>query len=254
MTAGVLTATKVHVAFGPRTALCGVSCSFQRGWTAIVGPNGAGKSSLLRVLAGLTQPAQGTVHLDGQALSSLTAMQRGQRIAWLDQLGNTSGELTVRETVALGRLPHYGTLGSPSAADAAAVDQALSAAGCAAWQHRLLNELSGGERQRSLLARALATQAPVLLLDEPTTHLDPPHQVALVRLARRLARTHTVLTVMHDLALAMAADRVLLLQAGQVGADAPAADLDLHRALEAAFDGAIKIEMLAGRPIVLPQL
>jgi iron complex transport system ATP-binding protein len=117
-----------------------------------------------------------------------------------------------------------------------------------------LHALSGGERQRVLLARALATQAPVLLLDEPTTHLDAPHQVALARLFRQLAATHTVVTVLHDLALALAADRVLVLTDGQAQAEGAADDPRLHAALAEAFDGAVHVRRLEGRWVVLPAL
>jgi iron complex transport system ATP-binding protein len=218
-----------------------VSCRFEPGWTAIIGPNGAGKSTLLRVLAGLLPPAGGSVWLGDQPLAALSARQRGLHMAWLAQRGDTTGELTARETVALGRLPHLGLAGTAGAADEAAIDRAMAATECSAWQHRPLGELSGGERQRVLLARALATEAPLLLLDEPTTHLDPPHQVALVRLARRLAATHTVVTVLHDLPLALQADRVLVLHHGQVRADAAHDDPALHAALVAVFEGAVRI-------------
>jgi iron complex transport system ATP-binding protein len=235
--------------------LRGIDCRFTRGWTAIVGPNGAGKSTLLRVLAGLLAPDAGRVQLDGDALATMPARQRGQRLAWLAQLGDVGGELTVQETVALGRLPQLGLLGVAGPADHAAIARAMAATECSAWQHRLLGDLSGGERQRVLLARVLATEAPVLLLDEPTTHLDPPHQVAMARLARRLAASHTVVTVLHDLPLALHADRVLVLQQGHVLTDAPADSPALHAALVAVFDGALRIDRLPdGRPIVSPHL
>ena len=249
-----LEARDIGVTLGAQRVLDGVSCAFATGWTAIVGPNGAGKSTLLRVLAGLLAPAAGSVHLGGRPLDTLPARERGRQMAWLAQLGDTSGELTARETVALGRLPHLGLVGVAGAADEAAIERAMAATECSAWQHRPLAELSGGERQRVLLARALATEAPVLLLDEPTTHLDPPHQVALVRLARRLAATHTVVTVLHDLPLALQADRVLVLQRGRVRADAAHDDPALHAALVAVFDGAVRIDTVAGLPTVVPNL
>ncbi len=252
--AGVLQATNLVVRLGGRRVLEHASCRFECGWTAIVGPNGAGKSTLLRALAGLLQPQQGQVSIDGVPLSGLPARERGRRIAWLAQLGETSGDLSGRETVALGRLPHLGLAGVAGPADEAAVDRAMAATECAGWQYRRLADLSGGERQRVLLARALATEAPVLLLDEPTTHLDPPHQVALAQLARRLATTHTVVTVMHDLPLALAADRVLLLDQGRVCAAGSADDAALHRAICKSFAGAVRIEWHRGQAHVLPEL
>jgi iron complex transport system ATP-binding protein len=255
MNAGCLQAIEIDVGYGGALVLRGVCCTIERGWTAIVGPNGAGKSTLLRVLAGLLAPARGQVRLDGVPLARLNARHRARRIAWLAQLGEASGELTVRETVALGRLPHTGVFGALTAADEAAVERAMAQTECAAWSERRLNELSGGERQRALLARALATEADVLLLDEPTAHLDPPHQVALARLARALAATHTVVTVMHDLPLALAADRVLLVDRGSVRAHAAADDATLHEQIEACFAGALAIERRAGAPArVRPRL
>ena len=247
-------AVGVDLAYGRRAVLRGVSCRFDRGWTAIVGPNGAGKSSLLRVLAGLLAPARGEVRIDGQALAGLKPRERAQRIAWLPQQSEATGELTVRELVHLGRLPHLGLFTAPGPADEAAVDAAMAATECSDWSARRLTELSGGERQRVLLARALATEAGVLLLDEPTTHLDAPHQVALARLARRLAAAHTVVTVLHDLPLALHADRVLVLRDGRLMAEGAPADPALQTALVQAFDGAIRIDDRGGHPVALPAL
>jgi iron complex transport system ATP-binding protein len=253
-----LAARGLVVAYGPCPVLHQVHCNLGRGWTAIVGPNGAGKSTLLRALAGLQAPSAASapdpLWLDGRPLTDWTAAERGRRIAWLAQGGEASGDLTVLETVQLGRLPHTGLFAAPSAADQAAVAAAMQATECSAWAGRRLGALSGGERQRVLLARALATGAPALLLDEPTTHLDAPHQVALARLFRRLAPTHTVVTVLHDLPLALAADRVLILLAGRVHAQGASTDPALHAALAAAFDGAVQVRVLDGRPQVLPVL
>lgn len=249
-----LEARSVCAGYRGRPVLASVSVSFAPGWTAIVGPNGAGKSTLLRVLAGLLAPSAGDVLLDGVPLARLAPRARARAIAWLPQLAEPAGELTVRETVLLGRLPQIGVFGAPTAEDEAAVREAMQRTECSAWAKRRLSELSGGERQRALLARALATEARVLLLDEPTLHLDPPHQVALARLARALAATHTVVTVMHDLSLALAADRVVLIDAGRVRADAASGDPALHRALENCFAGALRIETRTGHPLVSPAL
>ncbi len=250
-----LRATAIEVSLGGTRVLDGVSLDLRPGWTAIVGPNGAGKSTLLRVLAGLRPPDAGELQLDDAPLASWAPRERARRIAWLTQQGSASGDLTAREIVRLGRLPHLGLVGAPGADDEAAVDRAMAEAECAAWGERRLQQLSGGEQQRVLLARALAVEAPLLLLDEPTTHLDPPHQAALARLFRRRAAAGTkVVSVLHDLSLALAADHLVLLARGRIRAEGPADDRALQAALVEAFEGAIRIEQLGGRWIAFPHL
>ncbi|RZS58062.1 ABC transporter ATP-binding protein [Sphaerotilus mobilis] len=231
----------VHLSIGP-------------GWTAIVGPNGAGKSTLLRGLAGLLAPRAGQIRLEGRDLAAMTSRERAVRIAWLAQQAEAGGDLTVRDVVMLGRLPQQGLFGAASAQDHAVVAQAMSDTECADWADRRLVDLSGGERQRALLARALAVQAPVLLLDEPTTHLDAPHQVALVRLMRQLGASRTVVSVLHDLGLALAADRLVVLAHGQVRAVGRRDDPAVHAALREVFGGAIRIERLGDEWLALPDL
>jgi iron complex transport system ATP-binding protein len=250
-----LTAQHLSLLLGRNTVLRDVSLTLSPGWTAVVGPNGAGKSTLLRVLAGLQTPDSGVVLLDGQPLSAWAPPQRAQRLAWLAQHSETSAELTVRETVHLGRLPHLGLFAAPGPTDEAAVDAALLATECTAWQHRRLHELSGGERQRVFLARALAVQAPLLLLDEPTTHLDPPHQVALVRLLQQQARAGThVVSVLHDVSLALQADQLVVMAAGRIVAQGQSSDPALHAALIEVFHHAIHIQKIAHRWVVIPNL
>jgi iron complex transport system ATP-binding protein len=254
MSRATLRAEDLRVVLGSTEVLRGVSLSLAPGWTAIVGPNGAGKSTLLRMLSGLLAPASGTVWLGERALAQLTSRERSRQVSWLDQKSEGSNDLSVRDIVRLGRLPHLGLFTAPAACDETAVDEALAACECSAWQHRRLQELSGGERQRALLARALAVQAPVMLLDEPTTHLDPPHQVALVRLLRRLARDHTLASVLHDLPLALQADRIVVMSAGRVVAEGGHDDAAVHAALMAVFDQAISIQRLGERFIAVPNL
>jgi iron complex transport system ATP-binding protein len=255
VTAPALQSLRVSVRLGATLALDDVSFAPTSGWTAVVGPNGAGKSTLLRVLAGLQAPDAGTVSLDARALHEWPARARGTQIAWLAQQADTNGELTVRELVQLGRLPHLGLFTAPRAEDDAAVEQAMRETECAAWQARRLHELSGGERQRVLLARALAVMAPILLLDEPTTHLDPPHQVALVRLLQRQAQLgRTVVSVLHDVSLALLADRLLVMDHGRVVAEGSRDEPALHAAFIEVFAGAIRIERIGERWITVPQL
>ncbi len=225
-------------------------------WTALVGPNGAGKSSLLALLAGLRPPDAGTLHLAGRPLLDWPARERAQRLAWLSQQGQAEGEIAVADVVRLGRLPHQGLFGAPSAADEAAVQAAMAETECLPLAGRRLNALSGGERQRVLLARALAVGAPVLLLDEPTTHLDAPHQRALVRsLAARARAGAAVVAVLHDLNLALMADRLLVMDQGRLVADGAPADAAVRRQLVEVFDQSFSIEPVArlADPSAAPQ-
>lgn len=249
MSAAPLQAEALRLVLGGRAVVDGVSLALQPGrWAALVGPNGAGKSSLLSLLAGLRAPDAGHVQLLGDPLVTLPARERARRLAWLAQQGGAEGDIAARDVVRLGRLPRQGLFGAPDEADEAAVDAAMAETECSAFAARRLRELSGGERQRVLLARALAVQAPVLLLDEPTTHLDAPHQRALVRsLLARSGQGVAVLSVLHDLNLALAADRVLVMHQGRLLADGAPHDPALQAALVQVFDDAFGIEPV-GRP------
>lgn len=249
-----LQAQRVSVSLGGRPVLREVSLTLQTGWTVVVGANGAGKSTLLRSLAGLQALEGGQVMLHGRPLSTWSPRERSRQIAWLAQQGGATGELTVREVVHLGRLPHLGLFAEPGPEDEAAVQQAMALTECIAWEHRRLHQLSGGERQRALLACALAVDAPILLLDEPTTHLDPPHQVALVRLFKHIASQRIVVTVLHDLPLALRADHLVVMQAGRVVAEGRSDDPAVHAALVAVFDHAVRIERFGDRFVALPNL
>ena len=250
-----LSAVGLHVCLGRTEALRGLTLQLGPGWTAVVGPNGAGKSTLLRALAGLQPLSAGQVWLRGVELHRCAPAERARELAWLAQAGDVTGDLTVAETVALGRIAQHGLLGSPGPEDTAAIAQAMALTECSAWAHRRLHELSGGERQRVLLARVLATEAPRLLLDEPTTHLDAPHQRALARLFRQLARDagkpRLVLTVLHDLPIALRADRLLVLEAGRLQADGPPRDPAVQASLVRVFGHAIRVDHdAAGQPRV----
>jgi iron complex transport system ATP-binding protein len=228
-------------------------------WTAIVGPNGAGKSTLLQVLAGLL-PYTGNIELMGQPLASRQPRERARLVSWLGQSGtglaeSSADDLTVYDLAMLGRLPHQGWLASPSDADRAAVERALRSTHAWDWRGRALGQLSGGERQRVLLARALAVEAEVLLMDEPLANLDPPHQTDWLKMVQALvASGKTVISVLHEISFALHADELVVMNQGRVLHQGNSSDADTHRALEEVFDHRITVHSLAGQWVALPRL
>jgi iron complex transport system ATP-binding protein len=238
--------------------LDGVNLEVPNGrWLAIVGPNGAGKSTLLKCLGGLL-PYSGTVQLQGRDLAAWAPRERARRLSWLGQGGagaDGADDLSAYDVTMLGRLPHQSWLAPPTDADHAAVERALRQTQAWGWACTPLGELSGGERQRVLLARALAVEADVLLMDEPLANLDPPHQADWLQLVRQLvASGKTVVSVLHEISTALAADEVLVLRQGRVQHCGPSGDAATHRALEAVFENKIAIYRLMEQWIALPKL
>jgi len=249
-------AREISAGIGKHSILHGISLPVAAGrWTSIVGPNGAGKSTLLKVLAGLLPAQSGRVTLDGRPLHDWPARERARQMAWLGQNEAAADDLTVLDVALLGRLPHQGWLQPPSAADHAAAEAALRQTQAWAWRERPLGQLSGGERQRVLLARALAVNAPVLLMDEPLANLDPPHQADWLLLVRSLvAEGRTVVSVLHELSMALQADDLAVLQDGRLQHHGAAHEDATHRALEAVFDHRIAIHCVQGQWLALPRL
>lgn len=212
----------VSVRLGGRTVVERVSATLDLGLVGVLGPNGAGKSTLVRGLLGLV-PATGRVTVNGPVARTIAYLPQGGTIHW---------PVSVRRLVALGRLPHLGPLARLGSSDAAAVERAMAGADVAHLAERDATGLSGGERARVLLARALATEAPVLIVDEPLAALDPRHALAVMALLRAQADAGTlVLAVLHDLGLAARfCDRVMLMNGGRLVADGtPAAVLTRER-------------------------
>jgi iron complex transport system ATP-binding protein len=219
----------VTVAYRGRPALRDLDLHIDRGErVALVGPNGAGKSTLLRAIAGLIEPAVGTVELDGRPVASLDRLAVARRLAVVPQVAALPFSTTVDEVVALGRLPHEHPIRGMRPADRAAVAAAIEQVGVGHLMGRDARELSLGERQLVLLAMAVAQDADVLVLDEPTVHLDLRHQVEVMELLQDLNARQgtTILAVLHDLALAAHFfPRLVVLDGGRVVGDGPPSEV-----------------------------
>jgi ABC-type cobalamin/Fe3+-siderophores transport system ATPase subunit len=248
----------ISTSYGKRLALQDLSLAVQSGEIlAVIGPNGAGKSTLIRAVSGILPLLQGRVSISGKDLARLNPAQRARLVAVTPQARNLPPAFSVYETVLLGRTPHLGWMGQAGASDHARVHQSLERTGTLDLAERRVGELSGGEQQLVLLARALAQDTPVLLLDEPTTHLDLQHQTRLLQLVRDLASRHdlAILLVVHDLNLAgLYADQLALLVEGKLWAIGSPAEVLTSENLSAIYQ--IPVEVIRhprhGTPLVLP--
>ena len=236
-----LTAHNITVMHDEFTAVDDVSLTLHAGeWVSLLGPNGAGKSSLLKALAGLA-PAEGQVSLLGKPWAAWNRRERAQTLAWLGQAEAGQDDLTAYDVAMLGRLPHQSWLSTPSAKDHAVVEVALKTVQAWEWRSRSLGQLSGGERQRVLLARALAVQAQVYLMDEPLAGVDVPHQADWLEWVRCLTENGAaVVSVLHELNLALQADRVWVMSEGRWVHSGLPNDKDTHQALSAVFQNRLQ--------------
>lgn len=219
----------------------------------IVGPNGTGKSSLVQAMLGLV-PSQGGILLDGEPLGSRSRADIARTLAYLPQGQSLYWPLSVERLVALGRLPHLAPLSWMADADRAAVQRAMTVADVTTLATRTATELSGGERARVLLARALAVEAPALIVDEPLAALDPAHQIEVMEiLAAEAARGVLVIAVLHDLGLAARyCDRLLVLDQGQLVADGNPAEVLTPERLLQTYGIRAWFGSADGVPIVVP--
>jgi iron complex transport system ATP-binding protein len=223
-------------------------------WLALLGPNGAGKSSALRAIGGLL-PHTGAVELDGVPTAKISRRHIARRLAYVPQQPELPREMSVADYVLLGRTAYISYFGVESRRDRAVCAELLATLELTGFAGRRLHTLSGGELQRLVLARALAQQAPILLLDEPTSALDIGHQLQALELVDRLRREHglTVVSAMHDLTLASQfADRLLLLQRGAVVARGLAAEVLTEANIATHYGATVRILSDDGRVVVVP--
>ncbi|MBD8506191.1 ABC transporter ATP-binding protein [Hoyosella sp. G463] len=240
---------------GGREVLHGVDLDVGRGeWVTIIGPNGAGKSTLLRVITGLVRHG-GEALIDGHRAAGLSARQRARLVATVAQSPIIPPGMLVRDYVLLGRTPHVPLLRAETALDHAATDDALAMLDLGTFARRRLDQLSGGERQRAFLARALAQDAPLLLLDEPTTALDISHKQDVLELVDELRRQRglTVVSTMHDLSIAAQyADRMVLLARGTVVATGRPSEILTAPIIEQHYGASVQILPGPSGPVVAP--
>jgi iron complex transport system ATP-binding protein len=252
-----ITATDVVVKVKGTALLHGVDLDVRSGeWLSIIGPNGAGKSTLLRAIGGAMK-ATGRIRIGDDELGSLSGRERAQRVAWVPQSPVVPPGMKVLDYVLLGRTAHLHPLATEGSSDVDVVESILTDLDLHPLAHRHVSTLSGGERQRTVIARALAQQTTVLLLDEPTTALDLGHQQEVLSLLwnRHQQCGLTIVSTMHDLTLAGSfADRLILLADGRVAAEGTAADVLTERNIETHYGARVTVRQEGGTVLVLPRI
>ncbi len=253
----MLEATGIACAYDGTDVLSDVTLRLSPGdFVAVAGPNGSGKSTLIRALSRVLRPRLGSALLDGRDLYALPARESARAIAVLPQESSIEFEFSCEEVVMMGRAPHLGRFETESECDRAVVRDAMERTSTWELRSRPVVELSGGERQRVLLARAFAQEPKILLLDEPTAHLDVSFQVQILRLVRELRddRKTAVLASLHDLNLAAAyADRIVLLSKGRIAASGTPKEVLVESVLRPVFGPEITVRAHpdSGAPLVL---
>lgn len=254
----MLSARGIHYEYDGRPALAGVDVDAVPGSVlGVIGPNGSGKSTLLKCLGGLLRPSQGLVLLEDRPLESYRVEERARLVAGVPQETQPTLPFRCRDVVLMGRLPYLGRWGRPRRSDWDQVEWALAVTGCTHLRDRRITELSGGERQMVILAKALAQTPRILLLDEPTLHLDLGHQIRWFNLLDQVARERRIAVVaaLHEVNLAVEyCHQLLLIMKGQIIARGAVADVAQARHVERAYG----VEVVTtsnpqtGSPVFLP--
>ena len=256
--APILEIQSLSVAIDHKTILEDISLNVHPGEIlAVVGPNGAGKTTLIRTISGFLQPTKGKVIIANRDSITMNPKLRARYIGVVPQARSLPGAYTVLQTVMMGRTPHMGWFGHPGMQDTQKVNQVLIDTDTFTLSERRIGELSGGEQQRILLARALAQNSPILLLDEPTAHLDLQYQSSILNLVSNASKHDglAVLLAAHDLNLvALYADQVAILVGGRVIAIGSPHQVLTQQNIEAAFQVPVRIIMHPdyGTPLILP--
>jgi iron complex transport system ATP-binding protein len=249
-------ATAIDVTLGKASILAGVNITLRKGRvTAIIGPNGAGKTTLIRALAGLVPLSSGSIAIEGEPLANMPLTTRARTIGYLPQIGQPHWNISARDLVGLGRLPHRSAFAALSPSDEAAITTALTDTDTLTLADRPVDELSGGERARVKLARVLAGDPAWILADEPLANLDPPHARDVLTLLRKAATNGKgVAVVLHQLsAAAEVADDVIIMRSGAIIAAGPCTDVLLPDTLHAAFDMAFDVIPHEGKRVIVPR-
>ncbi len=237
---------QVYFSYLNGLVLHNINLSIEAGeMVGLLGPNGSGKTTLIKLASGILKPSQGQIWLDGRSLSQLSRKSVARSVAVVPQQFHIPFAFTANEVVMLGRIPFVKAFAEEGEVDRRSVTNALELVGINELQERHFDELSGGERQKVILAMALAQQPKLLLLDEPTVHLDITHQVETLEVVRRLNVEWglTVIAAMHDLNLAsLYFDRLILLKEGRVSADGTPAQVLTEQMISEVFSASVRVE------------
>ena len=253
----MLSARNIHYSYNSHPVLRGIDLDVAAGqFVGIIGPNGSGKTTLLRALGGVIKPAQGHIYFEGSLLSQVSRLSLSQRLACLTQTVNVNLPFTVQQVVLLGRNPHLKRFQRIGPADQQVAAAAMADAAVEHLAEKFITEISAGERQRVFIAMALTQQPDLLMLDEPTSHLDIAHQVRIYELLGRLHRDRqlTVVIVSHDLNLAAEyCQKLVLLNDGTVACAGPACDVIRKEMLEQVYGTEVTVQLnrSTGRPHVM---
>jgi len=224
-------------------------------FVGILGPNGSGKTTLVKLITGVLKPSSGRIELKGESIVQWNPRRMGRTVAVVPQATHIAFPFTALEVVLMGRAPHLGGLALEGNEDIAIAQSAMEMTDVWELRGRTMQEISGGEAQRVIVARALAQKPHILLLDEPTVHLDIKHQITVMELLKKLNREErlTVVIVSHDLNLiARYADRVVLLRRGAVHADGKPEEVFSASNIHAVYEASVEIFNVQGRPAIFP--